>query len=104
MTNVKEFYATEGFQNLGETVTKCQNKEPYEDCLTYEYLEAATRQCNCTPFNIMNFQDNPVKTRKVDISIAHFSNLFSEYLLARWIGMLQNARNRISAPKLSASV
>ena len=90
MTNVKEFYATEGFQNLGETVTKCQNKEPYEDCLTYEYLEAATRQCNCTPFNIMNLQDSTVE---IFISTSHFKDLFLEYMLAKWIGMLQNVRD-----------
>ena len=90
MTNVKEFYATEGFQNLGETVTKCQNKEPYEDCLTYEYLEAATRQCNCTPFNIMNLQYSTVE---IFISTSYFKDLFSEYMLARWIGMLQNVRD-----------
>ena len=106
MTNVKEFSATEGFLNLGEMVTKCQKKETYEDCLTKEHLELAARQCNCTPFNIMNLQDNPVMQRNIFVSFAHlnYHYQFSEYMLASWIGMLQNATNRISTQKLSATM
>ena len=40
------------------------------------------------------------------VSFAHinYHYQFSEYMLASWIGMLQNATNRISTQKLSATM
>ena len=37
LSNVKEFDVTDGFINLGAKVTKCQNKELFEECETREY-------------------------------------------------------------------
>ena len=57
LSNVMEFEVTDGFINLGEAVTKCQNRESFEDCNTREYLKRAREECSCTPLILSHLND-----------------------------------------------
>ena len=57
LSNVLEFEVTDGFINLGEEVTKCQNRESYEECSTREFLKLAWEKCACTPFSLSHLND-----------------------------------------------
>ena len=57
LSNVLEFEVTDGFINLGEGVTKCQNRESFEECSTREFLKLAWEKCACTPFSLSHLND-----------------------------------------------
>ena len=57
LSDIKEFEVTDGFINLGEKVTKCQNRESFEECNTREYLKRAQEECSCTPFSLSHLND-----------------------------------------------
>ena len=57
LSNVKEFDVTDGFIDLGEEVTECQDQESFEECYTREYLQLAQEQCACTPFSLSHLND-----------------------------------------------
>ena len=57
LSNVMEFEVTDGFINLGEEVTKCQNRESFEECSTREYLKRAREDCSCTPLSLSHLND-----------------------------------------------
>ena len=58
LSNVMEFEVTDGFINLGEEVTKCQNRESFEECSTREYLKRAREDCSCTPLSLSHLNDS----------------------------------------------
>lgn len=57
LSNVKEFDVTEGFLNLGEEDTECQDRESFEECNTRKYLQLARKECACTPFSLSHLND-----------------------------------------------
>ena len=75
MSNVKEFDVTEGFLNLGEEVTECQDQESFEECNTREYLQLARRKCGCTPFSLSHLNDT-VSRRKIELFF--YNDFFQE--------------------------
>ena len=55
LTDVKEIDTTEAFLNLDENVKLCQNVESYEKCQAKEYIKNGLKKCNCTPYELRNF-------------------------------------------------
>ena len=64
LSNVKEFDVTEGFLNLGEEVTECQDQESFEECNTRKYLQLARKECGCTPFSLSHLNDTVSRSRR----------------------------------------
>ena len=65
MSNVKEFDVTDGFINLGEEVTECQDRESFEKCSTRNYLHQAREECACTPFSLSHLNDTVNHSRRI---------------------------------------
>ena len=50
ITDVKEITVSDEFLGLDETIRKCQNIEPFENCTTRQYLDTVKKECKCVPF------------------------------------------------------
>ena len=55
ITDVKEITVSDDFLGLDETIRKCQNIEPLENCTTRQYLDIVKKQCKCVPFALHTF-------------------------------------------------
>ena len=67
LSDVMEIKVTDEYMGLDEEVRNCQNKEPFENCTTRQYLETVQNQCNCTPYALSDFNKNSVGLFKVEI-------------------------------------
>ena len=50
--SIKQIDVTESFLSINQEFTKCQNKEPLEDCTTRYYLSEVKKKCGCLPYAI----------------------------------------------------
>ena len=58
---VKEVKVTEEFKSLNEDRKNCQTDETLEDCLETALWTKTKDECNCIPFEIMNFSNPNVQ-------------------------------------------
>ena len=49
---LKEIKATDSYLGLDEDTRDCQNKEPFFNCTTREYLDTILGKCGCLPMKI----------------------------------------------------
>jgi len=47
---VKEVQVTQEYIGLGEDITKCQNRESFEECTTKSYIDSVQKNCYCIPY------------------------------------------------------
>ena len=52
---MKEIKVTDDFLDLDLKTRKCQNIESYEACTTRLYLQNVKDECQCIPYNLLNF-------------------------------------------------
>ena len=48
--SIKQIDITESFLNIDKELTKCQNRELFEDCTTQHYLLEVKEKCKCLPY------------------------------------------------------
>ena len=60
LTGVKEMKTTAEYLGLGEDIRKCQNREPFEECTTRNYIDSTVRKCNCVPYALKGLTTNMV--------------------------------------------
>ena len=58
ISDVKEMEATDEYLGLDERTRKCQDKEPFENCTTRQYLDRVQNVCNCVPYALRDFSEN----------------------------------------------
>ena len=58
ISEVKVMEVTEDYLGLDESVRKCQNREPFENCTTRQYLDSVKSLCNCVPFALRYFSSS----------------------------------------------
>ena len=58
---VKEVKVTEGFKTLNEEQKNCQTVESLEQCLSTALLAKSKDECNCIPYELMNFSNANAK-------------------------------------------
>ena len=52
LDSLKEIKITESYLGLEESVRKCQDKEPLNNCTTRHYIDNLKTKCGCLPFHI----------------------------------------------------
>ena len=55
LTDIKQIKVTEDFLSLGEEMTKCQDVEEYNHCLTRIYGHKMIDICGCSPLSLKSF-------------------------------------------------
>ncbi len=50
--SIKQIDVTESFLGIDQEFTKCQNKEPLDDCMTNNYFIEVKKKCKCLPYAI----------------------------------------------------
>ena len=60
LTNVKQIDVTKNFLNLPTDIQLCQNDQSFEDCLTRYFKETIIRMCDCTPYQLRDYQTSQV--------------------------------------------
>ena len=63
ISDVKVMEVTEDYLGLDENVRKCQNREPFENCTTRQYLSKVESQCNCVPYALKDFSTSSMVGR-----------------------------------------
>ena len=61
MNVIKEVQVTDSFLGLDQSDRKCQDDEPYEDCVAESFIKAIAHKCNCLPFNLISEVNMKVK-------------------------------------------
>ena len=49
---VKEIVAKDSILALDQDIRKCQDDEVFNDCVTRNYMNAMTSNCQCLPFHL----------------------------------------------------
>ena len=52
LDDLKEINVTESYLGMDQDVKNCQNKEPFYDCTTRQYINNIVVKCGCLPLNI----------------------------------------------------
>ena len=55
MTAVKEIRVTRSLVGLGEAVTRCQEREAREECVSRRFLEKVLSSCHCSPLHLNQY-------------------------------------------------
>ena len=51
LDDLTEIKVTDDYLGLDQRIKGCQNKEPYYNCTTRQYLKTILRKCGCLPLN-----------------------------------------------------
>ena len=54
---VKEISATESFLSMNRDVSKCQDDETFDECVTEKYVNALKDKCKCLPLSLSLFDE-----------------------------------------------
>ena len=49
---VKEISATESFLSMNRDVSKCQDDETWDECVTRKYINDLKDKCKCLPLSL----------------------------------------------------
>ena len=76
LTNIREVEVSKGLQNIFEEKEVCQNKETVKECQTRIYQKLGQERCNCTPYELRNYEEmvniNSEVTTQFCDKIQHF--------------------------------
>ena len=54
---MKEISATDSFLSMDRDVSKCQDDETWDECVTEKYVNALKDKCKCLPLSLSLFDE-----------------------------------------------
>ena len=68
---MKEISATESFLSMNKDISKCQDEETFDECVTEKYVNALKDKCKCLPLilSLMNKVEFMLSSFKFQLKI-----------------------------------